>query len=75
MRPWTAGQKRFSLRVSQIAQLKSRFSSSALWHWMWAASLAIAIGRAGGGLLPANCGRGVRRLYWSLEFPAFLLRQ
>jgi len=27
MRPWTAGQKRFSLRVSQIAQLKLQFSS------------------------------------------------
>jgi hypothetical protein len=27
MRPWTAGQKRFSLRTSQIAQLNRRLSS------------------------------------------------
>jgi len=27
MRPWTAGQKRFSLRISQIAQLKFLFSA------------------------------------------------
>src|SRR5467141_2627923 len=32
MRPCTAGQKRFSLRISQMAQLKAQTPVTSLWH-------------------------------------------
>jgi hypothetical protein len=32
IRPWTAGQKRFSLRISQIEQLNREFSDLSLSH-------------------------------------------
>jgi hypothetical protein len=45
MRPWTAGQNRFSLRISQMAQINERLLASIM---AFGGGITLRAGRRGG---------------------------
>jgi hypothetical protein len=66
MRPCTAGQKRFSLRISQMAQLKTQTPLESLCHSKPDAASATtnAKGSSGEFLLSDQQGGGAKRAIW-----------